>query len=242
MKTRYFKISLVIALASLTVLSSSCKRFRCKKGSGNIKTETRKIGEFTKLEISGGFNVTLKQDSSQSLTINADDNLLQYIQTEVSGNTLLIKNKRNICGSHQMNLVVGVRNLEALKASGGIELKSDGRLNTKELELELKGATKINMDLSATNVRVTGKGSTELDLRGQAASADVRLTGSGNINALEFVVGRYNLETTGASDCNINVLNELNVHSTGASEVKYRGTPSTVNTDKTGAASVKKID
>lgn len=242
MKIRYFKIPFVITLASLTVLSSSCKRFRCKKGSGKIKTETRKTGEFTKLEISGGFNVTLKQDSSQSLTINADDNLLEYIQTDVSGSTLEIKNKRNICGSNEITLVVGVRNLEALKASGGIEVKSDGRINTKDLEMQLAGATKIELDLSATNVRAKGSGATELDLRGQAASADVRLTGSGKINALDFVVGRYNLETTGASECNINVLNELNVHSTGASEVKYRGTPSTVNTDKTGAASVKKID
>ncbi|MBL4678759.1 MAG: DUF2807 domain-containing protein [Mucilaginibacter sp.] len=241
MKTS-LKISLLIALAFTTALTSSCKRFRCKKGSGNVKTETRKTGDFTKLEISGGYKVTLKQDSSQSLTISADDNLLEYIQTNVSGNTLEIKSKRNICGSRDITVVVGVRNLDALKASGGIEIKSDGRLNTKNFDLDLSGATKVEMDLSAAAVRAEGSGATELDLRGQAASADVRLTGSGKINALDFVVGRYNLETTGASECNINVLNELNIHSTGASDVKYRGNPTTVNTDKTGAASVKKIE
>lgn len=242
MKSSYLKITLLAVVAAVTVLNSSCRRFKCKKGSGNFKTETRKTGDFTKLEISGGYKVVLKQDSSQSVTVSADDNLLQYIQTNTSGGTLEIKTKRNICGSKEITLVVGVRNLDGLKAAGGIEIKSEGRLNTKDLELQLSGATKVEMDLSAANVRAKGSGATELDLRGQAASADVRLTGSGKINALDFVVGRYNLETTGASECNINVLNELNVHSTGASDVKYRGNPSSVNTDKTGAASVKKIE
>ncbi|MFD0792237.1 head GIN domain-containing protein [Mucilaginibacter litoreus] len=241
MKKHHINIILVIAIASVTVLTS-CRRFRCKKGSGDIKSETHKVGDFTKLDIAGGFKVTLKQDSSQNVVITADDNLLQYILTDVNGGTLRIKNKRNICGSREITLVIGVRNLNEIEASGGIELKTDGRLNVKDLHFDLSGATKVDMDLSAANVSTEGSGATEIALRGQAASHDLHLSGSGKVNALDFVVGRYNIETSGASECKVNVLNELSVHTTGASDIQYRGNPGTVNSEKTGASTLKKID
>ncbi|HEK20789.1 MULTISPECIES: head GIN domain-containing protein [unclassified Mucilaginibacter] len=240
MKRSYFKISLLVLLASATVITSSCRRFRCKKGSGNLKTETRQTGDFSRLEIKGAYNVLLKQDSSKTLTITADDNLLQYIETSTSGNTLKINSRRSLCTGKAITVTVGVRNIEDIKASGSVEVKSEGRLNVKDISFELKGATKVELDMSATNVRADGKGSTELVLRGQAATADVHLTGSGKLNALDFVVGRYNLSTTGASECNVNVLNELNIKSTGASDVKYRGNP-TISTDKKGSVSVNKV-
>lgn len=64
----------------------------------------------------------------------------------------------------------------------------------------------------------------------------------GKINAFDFVVGEYTIRSSGASHCKINVLKTLNVHSSGASEIKYKGSPSTVNNDKSGASSIEKVD
>ncbi|MGZ3929605.1 MAG: GIN domain-containing protein, partial [Mucilaginibacter sp.] len=66
--------------------------------------------------------------------------------------------------------------------------------------------------------------------------------GSGKIYALDFVVGNYDIQTTGASECQINVLHELNVNTTGAADIKYRGNPTNVNSSKTGSASITKIN
>jgi hypothetical protein len=68
------------------------------------------------------------------------------------------------------------------------------------------------------------------------------LSGSGDIDALDFVVGKYNIETSGASHCKINVLKDLSVHTSGASEIEYRGSPSNVSSDKSGASSITKIN
>jgi len=70
----------------------------------------------------------------------------------------------------------------------------------------------------------------------------VEFTGSGKLSALDFVVNKYTIHTTGASHSQINVLNELDVSSTGSSDIEYRGNPATINNNKTGASSIKKID
>jgi hypothetical protein len=241
MKTLNFKILLLVAATSIT-LFSSCRRFRCVKGTGNVRTETRKMSGFTKLDIAGGYKVTLKQDSTESISITTDDNLFKYIQTTVEGNTLKLHSRRNVCASGETTIIIGVKNLDRIGASGAIELRTDGRLTVQDLSFDLSGASKIDMELYAGKVRTDASGSTEVYLKGQAASHDVDMSGSGKVEALDFVVGKYKISTSGASECKINVLNELDVHTSGASDIQYRGNPSKVNNDQSGASSVKKID
>ena len=241
MKTLNFKILLLVAATSIT-LFSSCRRFRCVKGTGNVRTETRKMNNFTKLDIAGGYKVTLKQDSTESISITTDDNLFKYIQTTVEGSTLKLHSRRNICSSGETTITIGVKNLDKIEASGAVELRSDGRLTVGDLNFDLSGSSKIDMELYAGKVRTDASGSTELYLKGQAASHEIDMSGSGKVEALDFVVGKYKIGTSGASECKINVLNELDVHTSGASDIQYRGNPTKVNNDQSGASSVKRID
>ncbi len=98
------------------------------------------------------------------------------------------------------------------------------------------------MELDAANVTTEGNGSAEIHLKGQASSHKVQLAGSGKIYAFDFVVGSYDIETTGASHCEINVLHDLNVNTTGASDIQYKGNPSNVNSHKTGASTLTKVN
>jgi len=239
MKTLNFKI-ILSGLVAITALSSCM--MNCIKGSGNEAKEDRKVAAFTKIDVSGGYNITLKQDSSFTLNIAADDNLLKLIETDIEGDKLVIHTQKNICARRSVTIVIGIKNLEEIKGAGGIEVMSDGKLNVKDLNLNFSGAAKVNLDLTADHVNTKGSGATELTLKGQATSHTLNLTGSGKISAVDFVVGTYDIETTGASEGKINVVNELNVHTTGASDLEYKGNPAHVNSSKTGAASIKKID
>lgn len=240
MKKQYLKAFVALVGIAITAIFSGCN-VNCIKGSGTEKSEDRKVADFTKLDIAGGYKVVLKQDSSLNVHITADDNLLEHIQTEITGDELKIYTKPSICSSGQITLIIGVKNLEELHNAGAIDLSSDGKLNTKDLKIELAGASKVDLDLNADRLMTRGSGSSEIKLKGQAANHDIRLTGGGSLDALDFVVSTYNIEGTGAIDCKVNVLKELNVHSTGAADIEYKGNP-TINSSKTGASSIKKID
>lgn len=234
-------IVILLTIAGTAALLSSCK-MTCVKGSGHQVTENHKVTDFTRLNIDGGFHVNIKQDSSLNASITADDNLMKYIHVESDGDELHIYSKKSMCGSGEIIINIGVRNLQSLNGSGAVTFENEGQLNTKDLHIELNGAGKVDLNLNAANVTTEGRGASEIDLKGQATSNRVELTGSGKMHAFDFVVGKYDIHTTGASDCEINVLNELNVHTTGASDIKYKGNPSNVNSSKLGAGSLTHVN
>jgi hypothetical protein len=237
---KIFTLLLAITASALLISLSSCN---CKHGSGHLITEVRNIGNFSSIDIAGGYRVVVKQDSTvSSVTLTADDNLMQYIKTDIDGERLKIHSTHRICSSGQYLITIRTKNLSYFKASGAIEVASEGKITAKDIEFNLSGATKITLDLNADNVKTECSGLTELNLTGQAKTHNVNMSGSGTLNALNFVAGSYNIKTSGMSHCKINVLNDLNVNSSGVSEIQYRGNPANVNNNKSGISSLKKID
>ncbi len=237
-----YKIIGTAFLTAILFTTQACKE-NCLEGSGTEKTDKRQVAAFSQLEITGSFNVTLVQDSSSAVTITADDNIVSVIKTDVSGDKLKISSdKKNLCSTKEIAITIGVRNLRSINASGAVELGSNGHLNLGDLDMNLSGATKINLDVTAANIETEASGVNDIILKGQARSHNVEFSGSGNLKAFDLVTGNYSIESAGQSDCEINVLNELNIHTTGASDIKYKGTPTKINKSKTGALTLTKTD
>jgi hypothetical protein len=233
--------TIILASAVSLSLLSSC-RLGCVKGSGNQQTENNKVAKFDRIKISGPFHVKLKQDSSMSVSITADDNFFKYIRMDSDDGTLTIKTRKNFCGSGEVVVNIGVGNLTKIEGDGAVTYTSDGKLNTGDLKFELNGKSDVDLDLNAANVITEGNGLCDITLRGQATSHKVEINGSGTLHAFDFVVSKYKLESTGKLEGEINVLNDLDVSSTGSADVQYKGNPTNVNTSKMGAATVRKVN
>jgi len=234
-------ITFILASAASLSLLSSC-RFGCVKGSGNQTMHNEKVAKFDRIKISGPFHVKLKQDSSMSVSITADDNFFKYIRMDSDGGELTIKTRKSFCGSGEVVVNIGVGMLNRIEGDGAVTYNSDGKLNTGDLKFELNGKTDVNMDLNAANVITEGNGLCDITLRGQATSHKVGFNGSGSLHAFDFVVSKYKISANGKLDGEINVLNDLDVSSTGSANVQYKGNPSNVNTSKMGAATVTKVN
>ena len=240
MKNTYL---LFYSFATASALSfTGCNGFDCVDGSGKQISQSRTVKPFTKVETGGSLKLILKQDANQSVRIVADDNIQKSIETYVEGNTLKIKMDGNFCNTGPITVYLSTKRFEGVEASGAVEVESVGNLQTKDFYLDLSGSSKVTLDLNAANLETNSSGASEIYLKGQASSHHVNMSGSGSVNALDFVVGKYEIESSGASESKINVLNELHVHSSGSSDVKYRGNPGKVTNDESGASSVRKID
>ncbi|WP_051189797.1 head GIN domain-containing protein [Daejeonella oryzae] len=233
----FYFIALVILIAQ-----SGCNQIDCISGSGNEVTQSRKLDSFTFIETGGSIKLVLKQGPVQDVRIVADDNIQEEITTRVNGKTLKIELEGNLCDSGPITAYITAPAFEGVDASGAVELNSDGNLKVNNFEIHLSGSSKVNLDLNAANVLTTSSGSSEIYLKGQAGTHEVDLSGAGSIEALDFIVGKYKIESSGASKSRINVLNELRVKSSGASDVQYRGNPTSVSNNDSGASSLKKIN
>jgi len=221
---------------------SSCNGFDCVNGSGNQITESRDIGIFANIETSGSLKIVLSQDSISSVRILADDNIQDRIQTKLKGNTLRIDIDGNFCDADSITVYLSSKDYQKIESSGSVEVISEGKLNLNELEIELQGSSKIMLDLNVKSLKTSSSGSLEIELKGQSGSHDLDLTGSSSVEAVDFVVGEYRISTTGSSKSRINVLNMLKVNSSGASEVEYKGKPSKIEKDNSGASIVRSIN
>ncbi|WP_411274166.1 head GIN domain-containing protein [Daejeonella sp.] len=230
------------SILSIGILLSSCNEFDCIEASGNQISQDRNVGQFTRIETSGSMKVILKQGPVNNVKITADDNILKEIETNVRGNKLYIDLEKSFCNAGSITVYITSKDYEGVDASGSVEILSDGKLNLNDFELDLSGSSKVTLNLNAANLKTSSSGASEIFLKGQAGSHELELSGSTSVEALEFVVGRYRIESSGASSSRINVLNDLNLSSSGSSDVEYRGNPSNIKNDESGASSLKKID
>lgn len=96
MKTTIIKLSIVLFLATI---STSCNidMLNRVEGDRNVISEKRQVNEdFSKVKVSSGIDLYIKQGSKTSLTVEADENLHDIIITEVVGGKLKIYTEKNI--------------------------------------------------------------------------------------------------------------------------------------------------
>lgn len=211
-------------------------------GNSKIVSENRSVGSFTNVEVSGGFEVRLKQDGATSVKIETDENLMQYIEVMVNSNTLVIRSKRgfNLDPSKENIVYVSAPAYKDLDVSGACDIKGEGVISGTDLDVHASGASDINMEVNVPNLSTELSGGGEINFRGRATKFDVSLSGAAKMRCFDLQAEDVNLDVSGASDIEVNASRKLDISASGASDVKYRGNAS-VSQSSSGASSVKKV-
>lgn len=222
----------------LTIAFTSCGK-KCKEPSGKNITQNRTVTTFNHLSVNGDFNVTLIQDTALTFQITGDENFMESIQSEVKGNTLEIKQEGK-CSGDKINLVIHSRDFEEINLAGNIDLKTQGNLKLKDVELNFAGLINADVDLNAHDVETNAAGKSTIKIKGQASEHKVNMNGNGTLEAFDFIVAKYDVTTAGSTECKINVLNELSAKSSGSGDIEYKGNPSKINQDISGNGKIQK--
>ena len=200
---------------------------RTIQGSGNVITERRDVSGFDSVSIIGIGQVIITQGDEESLTIEADDNLMEYITSEVRGSTLELGFTDNVSIDPTAQIVfrVNAKNLKALKTTGtsSMEMK---KLNTDRLEISKSGTGGITIDeLTATDLVVSAEGTGKIKLVGTVVTQEIEMVGSGDYEAPDLESQTATVSVNGTGNAIIWVLDSLDVVMSGASGVSYYGSP-----------------
>ena len=191
-------------LAVLLVLSSC----GVVSGSGHVETETRQVSGFTAIDLAGSGEVGVEQGDSESLTIEADDNVLPRLTSEVSDSTLKLGKKGGI--------TVGTKNpiryRVTVKDLTGVGVSGSGSVKAQEMTLQ--------------TLRVDISGSGTVDLSGSAVEQDIQVSGSGQYEAPELLSDKASVEISGSGEVAVAVSRELKIDISGSGTVTYSGDPS----------------
>jgi hypothetical protein len=231
-------------LASSTLLTS-CHFFVGERvsGNGHVVSRQKETGNFSGVEVSGSVKVHVRQESSASVKIETDENLLDFIEVFTEGNTLVIRTKQgyNLDPSKDIIAYVSAPEFKKLEISGQCDIVSDSPLSgNDELGLELSGQGDIQLEVNYPKIRSEISGQGSISLKGQATDFDAHVSGQGDVKCFELVTDNTQLDLSGASDVEVTANKQLDIEASGASTVHYKGNAN-VNQRTSGASSIKKV-
>lgn len=227
-------------------LICSCSYIKGKRvrGNGNVETEQRSLPLFKGMASYGAFDVFVKKGDQSSVEVSADENLLQYIITEVSGDKLEVKTRKgfNLRPSAPLKVIVTAPHYNELSSHGSGNIKGENQLTSPDpVNLQLFGSGNINVDMTAPSVNAEISGSGNITVSGASKQFSGSIRGSGGIHAGDHQSEEGNVEIAGSGNVEVFANNKLDINIMGSGGVKYRG-GAQINTNIAGSGSVKKLD
>lgn len=237
MKTKSLLLSIAFIALSIMAYSGPAKRI---KGSGHVIKETRELSSFSAIDVGGAFEIELVKSNEEKIVIEADDNIMPHIKTRVSGGELDIDNTEDLNNPTTLKLTIYYKNIDELDISGAAELYSSDVLEADNLELDFSGASEVTLKLNVQSLEADFSGASKVELEGSINSAELDLSGASVLRAYGLEIKDLELEASGAAVVRVLVLENLSIGASGASSVKYKGSPSISIHDVSGASSVRK--
>jgi hypothetical protein len=202
--------------ASLLVACS--RRDGGPHGSGNLKTETRSVSGFTRIALDGTGQVTIQQTGTESLSIEADDNLLPLLTSDVAGGKLTLATKGSIHPTKPIHYRITVKDIAAIALEGAGDVSATG------------------LHADALAVRISGSGN--VSLAGTAASETIDIDGAGRCDAAQLATKTARVTVDGAGHVEVAPSDTLDAKVDGVGDVFYTGNPSNLTQKVSGLGKV----
>ncbi len=226
---------------AVTIVVASLAGCGGVKGSGNLKSEPRQVAEFHGVESRGIFEVTVKQGAPQSVTVEADDNLLPLLTTEVQSGVLVLDLKSTISTNNPMKVEVTAPTFDQLSVSGTGSLATQGELDTKELMLSVGGTGHLKAEGKFENLRCDLGGTGRLQVAGVTDNGSFVVGGTGSLDASKLqTTGQCEVLLGGAGNVDVWADGPLKITIAGTGTVTHRGKTQNPQTQITGTGQVVK--
>jgi Putative auto-transporter adhesin, head GIN domain len=187
-------------------------------GSGVVATEPRDVESFGVIELAGASNVSVRLGGDRSVVVEADDNLVPLVETDVRDAVLVVRTRGSFTSANETRVLVTVPVL------GGIRLSGTGAVDIEGIE----GIT-FDVVLSGSGT-ITASGSTD------ELTASVSGVGSAMLDGLE--AGHVVATVSGAGKLEVRATDRLDATVSGAGAILYSGHPMSVTRNVTGVGAI----
>lgn len=238
------KPTLILSFLVL-IAFTSCDFFGKRvRGNGKISSATRSAGSIHNVKVSGAIDVYLRADSASSIRVETDENLLEYVETDVEGEVLYIHPRQgyNPRPTKAIKVYVSAPFFNQVRASGSCDVFSENKITSPEvLHIDASGSCDVQLELNAPAVDADLSGSCDINLKGETKDLKIKGSGSTGMKCMELLAENVNIRISGSGDAEVFASVKLEVHVSGSGSVKYKGNAS-VDQHISGSGSVKKVE
>jgi hypothetical protein len=179
-------------------------------GSGELRTESRDIAGFSTIQVSGSGNVIIEQNGTESLSIEAEDNLLADLTSDVSDGTLRLGTTEGAALRPTLPITYRV----TVEELAGVQLSGSGSV------------TAAGITTPAIAIDISGSG--DVTVTGTADDQVVTISGSGDYDAGDLATLNSTAEISGSGNLFVDVRDAFEARIDGSGSVTYTGDPQVV--------------
>lgn len=239
-----YRIGLVVLVAAAFM---GCGNFgiNATRGSGNVISESRAVSNFHGVVLAGIGELNITQGDTEALTIQAEDNLMPLLTSEVKDGVLTIGAKPGLEATSffptkPVKYDLRVKNLDSIQLSGAGSILAPS-LKGDTLTLGTSGAGNVNLNqLDVKQLKTTLSGAGSMTVAGQGDTQTATVSGLGSYNAGDFKTNTTDVTLTGAGSATVWAQQTLNGKISGAGGINYYGSPQ-VTSSITGVGAFKQL-
>jgi len=236
-------IKIMIAAIAVITLNSCAFDINIgqENGNGNVVTEERNVREFDKVKGSAGLDVYITKGSENKVVVEADENLMMFIETEVSNGRLSISTKRSIGRSKAKKVHVTYVDLSEIAASSGADVIVNSVIKNESITLDASSGADLEVEVFAKDLYVETSSGADIKVRGKATRLKAKSSSGSEIDAEELLVISCDADASSGGDITVNVKEELETEATSGGTIRYYGNPSAVSKNGGRSGSVRKM-
>ncbi len=239
------KLSSVLFVTCVWFLAS-CHYFggEMVRGNGVLQAQERSISDFKGVSVAGNMQVVLVPGSVYNVRVEADENLLPYIETEKEGDVLVIAPQKgyNLRPRTDMKIYVTAPVINEVEVVGSGKVESQGRLTAdRRLKTDVTGSGDVKLEVDAPEVAAEITGSGNISLSGNTRKFRAEITGSGDLMGFDLLSETTDVEISGSGNAQVFASKQLGIDIHGSGNVDYKGSPGSINQDVAGSGKVRKV-
>ena len=231
--------TVLVTIFAFTACTSGQFR-RTVYGNHDVVTKERNVGSFSAIKASSGVDVYLKQGDAGPISVEADENLQEYIITEVRNGELNVYTDANIRRAEKMRVYVTIPEIRSLRSTSAGNIIGQSPVKSDKLELSASSAGDLKLEVYTSDLRVTISSSGDMTLTGEADKLDADLSSAGDLNAYDLEVREAYVNVSSAGDADVNVTEKITARASSAGDINYRGNPKYVDFHSSSAGGIHK--
>ncbi|RSK39119.1 GIN domain-containing protein [Mangrovimonas spongiae] len=160
------------------------------KGNRNVTIVETKIDPFNKLVVSQDFQVVLVKGFDASVEIEADENLHDIINFDVSNGVLSLSTDYKIRSKRKLNITIKyTEDLSFIQLKNAAKISAISTFGNPEITLELHDDSNTELNIESKKLNIIAQAKSKLKLNIQSDSVHLELNESSKMEAL--INGQY---------------------------------------------------
>ncbi|MDG3581696.1 MULTISPECIES: head GIN domain-containing protein [Galbibacter] len=200
------------------------------KGNGEVVTQNREATQtFTSVKATEGLDVFVTQGDQTSIKVEADENVIDLIGTEIRNGRLLIECKKQIGRATSKKVYVTLPTIESLESSSGALLSSAGTIKGDAIKLDASSGSDIKVELQVKNVSSHASSGAEIEVYGVTGHLEAHASSGSDIHADRLKARSVEANASSGADIDVNASEEIAIHKSSGGDVDYKGSPKVVS-------------